>query len=507
MKDYIQNFQDLMSDSKNILLIFPQIINSDICASISLIYKILTTKYDKKVEIVSPRAIPARFHDILTKSGIKIENIQAKIEPVTYLIDIKDANKDDVSVDFEKSDKKLQIRLTTQVTDLDLKKISVSTTGGLYDLAISFNVHKLEDLGNIYTDNQVSFNKFEMIAISTRPHPSNYAKLSIFDGNYTTTSEVVFKLAKELEYNLTNADATIIAEGILGSTFGLHHANKKSTFKVVSELINKYKVDFAGINTKYFYSFSKEELKLKERLLAKVKYDDTKSAIYSTLSKSDFVQTSTNPSDLDGMDYLPFNIVKGYDIAFIAYEVEDKTYILAHSNSKSTDLNNILRNLSGYSTGMFGFVALNENLETAVTLILSNIQGESKFSDESLEAIAPAVVTPESLVEQEIFDKPETINVTPEPVKPVINRVPTAPKFSIPEPVMMPNNAVQLEDSEPITVDQTQTPSREVVLPTQPQIQGNSPFVKAQNFVVDENASAVKTPQSGYAFTAVDKPF
>lgn len=381
MDNQIQSFKSLIEASQNILLVFPYVINSDACASVALMHKYLSQK-NKKLTVGASRNIPIRFHSILNSCGINPANIIKEVKPVSYVVSVNDT-KDSVDVTWEKKDDKIKFVLTPENQEIDFSKISFAKEGGVYDLVITFNSNRLDDLGNIYKQNRNQFSKYDIASLNFQStSTNNFAKVTVDDKGLSTLSELTYELLKKVGYTLENSDAEILAEGLLGSTYGLHQAVDSRIYKVISELIEKHDIDPASINSKYFYSLTKKDLKLREKLLQNVKFNDSKKVIYSTLSEIEFKDLGLNPNDLDGMDYLPFNVCKGYDIAFFAYEYKNKSTVLIHSNNLDKDLTSILKKVSGYGNKLYGIILFSGNIDSSIQKTLNAI-GQNSLNEEA----------------------------------------------------------------------------------------------------------------------------
>lgn len=480
MGNSIQSFKSTIENANKILLVTPHIINTDVCSSLGLVYKMLKEKMQKDVDIASSRSIPTRYHDLLKICGVDVNKIYTEIKPVSYVIRVNDTN-DSVEVEWKKKSDNIEVVLTPEKDEIDFSKVSFSKEGGIYDVVIAFNAQRLEDLGRIYTEFEKLYSRFEIISISHQPIEGEYAKISLNDENSSTTSEIVYKMYDDLGYNIDKTEAEIIAHGILGSTYGLHRVSQNKTYKVISELANKYQVDLSNINTKYFYSLSKEGLKLRERLLQNVKFDEARKTIYSVLTNRDFSDIRVSPRDLDGMDYLPFNVCKDYDIAFLSYEENGKSHVLIHSNRKNKDLTGILKKVNGVGDKSYGVASFETDAISAASTTLNAIWG----------APTSTVVSQQT----NVSTLPKQLNSN----TPAIQQTPSQ-QYNQSNPAPQPSNQTaqvqqQFTQSQPNAAPQQPVPNN-----TAP----DSPFNAATEFAIDESVEPMKVSTS---FTGTNTPF
>ncbi len=530
MQEKTQSFKSLVEKSNKILLIFPHIINADVTASLGLVYKTLKEKFNKEVEVAASRPVPVRFHDILKTAGIEPHKVFTEIKPVSYVIKVNDA-KDSIDVVWEKHDDNIELILTPDTKEIDFKKISFSREGGTYDLVITFNAPRLEDLGRIYTEFQKQYGRYDIVSFDYQNSSADYAKVSVHDENGSTTSETVYRMLSDLGYSIDKIEAETVAQGILGSTYGLHQNVKNPTFKIVSELANKYQVDLTAINNKFFYSLSKEGLNLRERMLRNAKFDDSRKTVYSTLTSRDFQELGVNPNDLDGMDYLPFNIVKDFDIAFIAFEDGTRTNVLIQSNRFSKDLNPILKKLNGIGNRASGWVSLNGDANSASISILNAILEGAPIVNTQPQSI-PQIP---SINVQTSMPAPQPQAQQPQPSYIPPMQAPAPQMQPMPQPQAKPEPKAEVKQEQKTQAEEVKAevvspktelkneipvfepkrqeePAQEPVKQTEPApVQQpapvmENPFKKADKYTIDSDAEPMKAPANG-SYNFQNTPF
>lgn len=482
MGNNIQTFKTTVENASKLLLIIPQIITTDTCASVGLLYKLLHEKMGKDVDVAASRQVPARFHELLKNCGIDVSKFFTEIKPVSYVIRVNDT-KDKIDVEWEKINDSIEVVLTPDREEIDFSKVSFAKQGGIYDAVITFNARRLEDLGRIYNEFEKLYSRYDIISINHQSHDAEYAKVSINDDNVSTTSEVLYNIYEDFGYTVDSSEAEIIAHGIIGSTYGLHQVTKNKTYKIISELASKYSVDISGLTTKYFYSMSKDNLKLRERLLRNVRYDESRKTIYSILTSRDFSDIHVSSKDLDGIDYLPFNICKDYDLAFLAYEDNGKSHVLIHSNKKEKDLTAILQKVQGVGDHAYGMATFDGDPNNASNAMLQAIWGGNTGNQTSPTTVPVAQVnsvtnTPVA----QTYTQPQQIHTAQQtPAIPQTNNMPV-------------QQTVQPVVQQPAPVQQTAAPVN----------QPASPFQKSNDFIVDNQAQPLKSSNS---FSSTNTPF
>lgn len=379
MDTNIQTLKSIIANASKILLVAPQYANADSCASIAVLYKILTQRLSKEVDVASSTTIPRRFHDLLQKGGVHPNEILHDVEPISYVITVPEVLTDTVDVQWHKKDVDLNIVLTPEGKEIDFKKIHFSRQGGTYDVVMTVNIAELDELGEIYKKSSKRYQNFEIVTYDFRLRTVQQAKLSLVDREASTTIEVVKKVIEGLEIELDKELSEIIVEGVVASgALQGRSRNALTTLKNTTKLAEKHDISISSISTKYFNSYSKEELRLFERMYRNLSFDETRSVVYSYVTADDFIQTGTNPEHIRGLVQLPYNLTKNLNFAFLLYQVEESFEVILQSNAPSADLKPVLGRLQGYGDRYSGIASLDGTVEDSIKTILNAIAPENK---------------------------------------------------------------------------------------------------------------------------------
>lgn len=449
----LQDFKSQIEKSTNVLLVLPYLADSDAVATSAILYNLLSKK-DKKVTIASSTKLSEKYSSILKLIDFDLSKVINSIKPVSYVISVADMNQQKVDVTWERIENKINLSLTPEGGEVDFEKISFSKEGGIYDLVIVINVSKLEDLGSVYTNHSKYYENFNIISVGSELKIGETNAISLVEPNYSTTSEVLFKNIEELDGELNALNAEITAHGIVGSTNGLQRVRNTRTYGVISEIANKFEVDVPAIVRKYFYSMNQQDVIIRERILKNLKFDDSRKAVYSVLTKNDLSQTNLNNFDFNTI--LPYNVNGKYDYAFLVYEVGITSNVLIYSTKAETKLSEIIARGKGVLGREFGLITINSNANDAATRALNVISGGS--------------------LEDKVIVKPQ----------PVI------------EPEKKVEKPVQSTQADEPKVEEKKAETNDHLTPTA------SPFTKANEYVVDTAAEPMK--KANY-FSSQDKPF
>lgn len=450
----LEELKSKLNASSNVLIVLPMSIDADSIVSAALLFKLLSEK-NKKISVASSRSLIEKYKHILDLVGCSNDSLISEIKPVSYVVSISDV-KEKLDVRWNKHEDKLDVILTPEGGEIDFDKISYSKEGGIYDLVVTVNVSRLEDIGPIYSKHSKLFNNYDIISIGSCLQVNNNQVLSFLDDNYSTTSELIYKSYNDLGGQLDSSIAEITAFGIVGNTNGLQRVKNGITYDVISEISNKYQVDVPSIVRKYFYSMTKDDILLKEKILKNIKFDESRKAVYSTLTKADL--GDINLSNFDFSTILPFNVTENYEYSFIAYENGLTSTIIISALKPDTQLEEIIRRAKAYLGKFYSIVQINSSAHDAAIRMLNVISGG--YLDDK--------VTLQIKNKQNLEYKAEQAQQT-----------------------------YQVEND----------PYRYSHYPVENQkidVMSSSPFTKAENYVVDKTAEPLK--KADY-FTYENKPF
>lgn len=383
----IFNFKKTISENKNFLIIIPDLANTDAVAAATVLYSFLTNTLKKNALIASSNKIPVRFTHILTAMNIEEKQIVSEIQPLQYAITIKDTEKD-LELNVNRKDDEVEIVLTPKISEIDLSKITLSTIGVKFDLIITLNVETLEDLGQIYLNNTNLFENTKVAAVNGYIE-SAFAKENIANVKYTTVSETIYEILKGFGANIDSVSKDVLFEGITEGTDGLHKVRSKHAAQVTLDLSDD--ANFSQKLQDMYYTYSNEGLELRKKIFSNIKY--SQGICHSTLTKNDLSELGIQGHQLDGIDFLPFDIVENIQTYALCYEYDGKNKILIESED-SKNIFNLLKT---------------QDLEVSRSMNIISV-----ISDNSAEEIIKIINGQTNLFDTEEVTQPDKEETVPE---------------------------------------------------------------------------------------------
>lgn len=123
-----------------------------------------------------------------------------------------------VSYNIENDTFNLVIEPREGFTVITPEMMQYSFSGGSTDVIATIGVTKLEDLDNLYTNNQALFSEKPVINIDNSTQNSRFGKINLIDSTFSSNSELVLTLLSNFGLTLESDIATNLLTGIIEET-------------------------------------------------------------------------------------------------------------------------------------------------------------------------------------------------------------------------------------------------------------------------------------------------
>lgn len=311
-----QQFNELIDQSKNILICFAKEFSGDAVASALALAKYLTAE-DKKIDIVcTDFKSPQEFSFL--KNINSIADKLVNLRQLVIELDLEDKKVDEFSYDVV--DDKLKIFVLPEQGEFHEQDIQSSNTDYKYDCVITLGASDLESLGDVYFQNIEFFYKTPLINIDANLNNENYGQLNLVQPTKTSVAEILFEFFdKEL---IDEKMATDLLTGIIFQTKSFKTSNvTPHTLEIASQLIN-LGAEQEKIMQNLYRTKTLSRLKLWGRVLARMQDDSKLKLVWSVLPQNDFIKAGAEEKDVQGVvEELIVNSPQA-DIVLLLYETQ-----------------------------------------------------------------------------------------------------------------------------------------------------------------------------------------
>lgn len=237
MQNFGQNRQTdvkgVLDSSREVLIALSRNSSFDGLASGLSLYLALTAN-GKRVNIVSTSPMLVEFNQLVgvDKVGSNLSNGGRNL---IVSFPYQEGSIEKVSYNIENDTFNLVIEPREGYPLVTPDKLSYSFGGGSYDLVIVVDADSLNDLGEIYSQNQNLFSQKQVINIDNSPSNQRYGKINLIDPNLATISEMVTNFLSAWGLRMDPDIATNLLAGItVGSANFTSPTSTVATFEAAA---------------------------------------------------------------------------------------------------------------------------------------------------------------------------------------------------------------------------------------------------------------------------------
>ncbi|OGH88777.1 MAG: hypothetical protein A3J93_01655 [Candidatus Magasanikbacteria bacterium RIFOXYC2_FULL_42_28] len=329
----IEQFKQLVSDSKHILIALPAQAETDATAS-ALALQLFLTASHKQVDIVSADFVMPKNLKFLTG----VEKIKPELEHLQKFIikvDVSKAKIDSISYDIK--DSWLSIYLTPRSGTVGASDLRTAQTTYRYDFVITLGAPDLASLGEVFANNTDLFYRLPIINIDTNAGNERFGKINFVDLSAAGVAEMLFKLLQQInEPQITAEIATALLTGITAAThsFKSPHVSPLS-LKHASTLVSMG-ADREKIITHLYRTKTLSALKMWGQALAHLKFNPELKLASVVITRDDFTRAGARAEELAGLAEELIGSAPEAELTLLMYEDPTDGVVngLLHANSK-----------------------------------------------------------------------------------------------------------------------------------------------------------------------------
>jgi len=290
----LQQVHELVRKSRHTLIIYKKDWTGDAVSGSLALYEFLI-KLGKKADIVCQDFKPSANLSYLPVAAIKTALSQMQ----KFVVSVDLSRTGLAQFESENNDDRLELSITPESGRLTEKDIVYSASGYKYDLILLVNTPDLASLGEAYCDNSDFFHATAKINFDHSAQNEHYGDINLVNIAYSSASEIVYEFIREYDESLIDHNiATYALSGMISATKNFKTARvTPRTLNLAGSLIS-YGARRDQIIQNLYQSRFLMTLKLWGRVLSRLKNDLNDKIIWSALSASDFIETSTDSDEL-----------------------------------------------------------------------------------------------------------------------------------------------------------------------------------------------------------------
>lgn len=246
----------------------------------------------------------------------------------------------------------------------------------VYDLVIAVDVASLDRL----IDAQILFEKAKFtINIDHHRTNNNYGDLVFVESNASSSSEVLYKILKKLEWQIKDKDLQIptsLYVGILTDTGGFRFENTTAkVFKVAAEL-TEMGISPRELYKKCYESKSKAIVLFQNYCVSNAVFLNNNKIAYAIIYKKDMEKFNVGDDSTDGIAET-LRAISSTEVSFVVKENDSKVCKIS-MRSKNADVSKICSKFGGGGHKFAAGCTIKANCEDAIKKLLAEINKEVK---------------------------------------------------------------------------------------------------------------------------------
>lgn len=239
-----------------------------------------------------------------------------------------------------------------------------------YDLVINLDVASIDRCENakiLFDKAKTTFN------IDHHETNNSYAQFNIVEPCASATGEVLYEIAKELDWKISKECAICLYTAILTDTGGFRFSNTtQKTMAYAGELLS-FGVEPSDVFQKCYESQSKDMVLFQSYCVNKAKFTDDDKIAYTVVYKKDLEKFNYNGDDFtDGLTE-KLRAIKTTQVAFVVKELNANTSKVS-MRSRQKDIAKVCSAFGGGGHKLAAGAVIKADVETSVKMILNELR-------------------------------------------------------------------------------------------------------------------------------------
>lgn len=239
-----------------------------------------------------------------------------------------------------------------------------------YDLVINLDVASIDRCENakiLFDKAKTTFN------IDHHETNNSYAQFNIVEPYASATGEVLYEIAKELDWKISKECAICLYTAILTDTGGFRFSNTtQKTMAYAGELLS-FGVEPSDVFQKCYESQSKDMVLFQSYCVNKAKFTDDDKIAYTVVYKKDLEKFNYNGDDFtDGLTE-KLRAIKTTQVAFVVKELNANTSKVS-MRSRQKDIAKVCSAFGGGGHKLAAGAVIKADVETSVKMILNELR-------------------------------------------------------------------------------------------------------------------------------------
>lgn len=311
----IDQFKQLLANTKHWLIVFPAHANNDVITSAAALSLFLQNQGHRNT-VASPEfSVPEALAFI--KATHAFQPSIGQLQKFIVTVDISRTGVQELSYDVK--DNQLRVFVTPKDGAITRDDVRTTKSDYTYDGIITLSAPDLASLNSLAAHNPDFFASTPIVNIDHQATNEHFGHLNFVDLTMSTTAELLYRLFQKMATEHIGVEvATALLTGLIAGTNSFKKPNvRPTTLAVASELVG-LGADRMHIVKNLFETKSVATFKLWGAALSHLEQDTQTGVVWTALTREDFARTGARDTDLVALiDELIANVPTARAVAII----------------------------------------------------------------------------------------------------------------------------------------------------------------------------------------------
>jgi len=294
--DQIQQFEKLLTESKNILVLLPENPDGDAIGSAWAFY-FFVLKKNIQTTIAFSEHKNIEKYSFLPRPDKIVDNVLGAKD---FILSFNTKYNNIIDIKTEKKEGETRIYITPEKGSIDPRDFSFIPAKFKYDLVVVLDSPDKESLGKIYEENPDIF--YEVPVVNIDHHSSNdrFGQVNVLDFNASSTAEILAEIFQNNNKNFIDEKISeCLLVGIIEATNSFQNKNTTPKSLQMASFLMSSGADQQKIIRYLYKTQPLSLLKFWGRVMAKLKWEENIGLVWAPILLEDFVQSRSNPDDVN----------------------------------------------------------------------------------------------------------------------------------------------------------------------------------------------------------------
>ena len=294
--ELIQQFEQLLFKSKNVLIVIPENPDGDAIMSARALYFFLEKKEIIPVIAFSDSSKNEEKFNFLLRPERVSNNISGTCD---FILSFKTLHNKIIDVKSEYLPDEVRVHITPERGSIDPRDFSFIPAHYKFELIVFLGSPDKESSGKIFEKNPDIFYEVPIVNVDYHSNNENFGQLNLVFLTASSVAEIIFELFEKIEEkNIDEVIANCLLAGIISATESFQRKNTTpKAMQIAAKLMDKG-ADQQHIIRWLYKTQPLHILKLWGRVMARLNWDEELKIVWSLVSIEDFVQSRSSIQDI-----------------------------------------------------------------------------------------------------------------------------------------------------------------------------------------------------------------